>query len=183
MFVLARKWEATSESARGKASSEPPSGAENISTGRAWTSCTHLPRGRLALRIQRPPTPGGATTLEIIHGLLATDAVHELVGPSGGVAGAPRVGLVVASNSGRPGGAVYSHWETTVSMRLKRLHAGHNTQEECVVSSFLAGAVDASPNDMHARCTARTHAFEQAEAVLFSTLRRQFGMVIDDREE
>ena len=51
------------------------------------------------------------------------------------------------------------------------------------MSSFRVGAVGASPNDMHARCTARTHASEKAEAVLLSTLRRQFGMVIDDREE
>ena len=85
---------------------------------------------------------GGVTSLawQLYHEMLEKAAAAQAGALAGGAmatagATAPlrRIGVQVAGNSGRPGGAC-GHWDGNV----RSIHGRHTTQEEAVVSNWLA---------------------------------------------
>ena len=43
------------------------------------------------------------------------------------------IGVMVAGNSGRPGGGIYNPWFSSPQQRLQGVHPGHRTQEESIL--------------------------------------------------
>ena len=58
------------------------------------------------------------------------------------------IGVMVAGNGGRPGGAIYKPWFASPQKRLEGVHPGHRTQEENVVAAWLVGAERTAPQQM-----------------------------------
>ena len=46
------------------------------------------------------------------------------------------IGVMIAGNSGRPGGAIYKPWFASPEQRLQGVHPGHRTQEESIPGSL-----------------------------------------------
>lgn len=91
-----------------------------------------------------------------------------------------KLGVMVAGNSGRPGGAIYDHWEPALWKRLRSVHPGHTTQEECLVASWLVAAVGAAPHQLPRGSAEQEQALMHMDNVFKSQLWGKWGMVIQD---
>ena len=59
------------------------------------------------------------------------------------------IGVMIAGNSGRPGGAIYKPWFASPEQRLAEgVHPGHRGQEESVLAAWLVGSERISPHQM-----------------------------------
>ena len=59
------------------------------------------------------------------------------------------IGVMIAGNSGRPGGAIYKHWFASPEQRLAEgVHPGHRTQEESVLAAWLVGSERTAPHQL-----------------------------------
>ena len=125
-----------------------------------------------------------ATRLEFAQGSLdkasSSRVAWNLYKDAGPEHQGSKIGVFVAANSGRPGGAVYAHWGRTVESRLRNVHAGHKTQEECVVSAWLVSEAGASPNELSIKDSARKAAFERMDVLFKTHLLDKWGMVFND---
>ena len=57
-----------------------------------------------------------------------------------------RIGVMIAGNSGRPGGGIYNPWFSSPQQRLQGVHPGHRTQEHSILSSWLVGSERPAPH-------------------------------------
>ena len=60
------------------------------------------------------------------------------------------IGVMVAANSGQPGGAIFKHWLASPEQRLYGVHPGHRSQEESVVAAWLVGSERSAPQQLSA---------------------------------
>ena len=75
------------------------------------------------------------------------------------------IGVMIAGNSGRPGGAIYKPWFASPEQRLQGVHPGHRTQEENVVAAWLVGSERTAPQQLSAeRGQLRRETFVNMEA-------------------
>ena len=58
------------------------------------------------------------------------------------------IGVMIAGNSGRPGGAIYKPWFASPQQRLQGVHPGHRTQEEGIVAAWLVGSERRAPHQL-----------------------------------
>ena len=91
----------------------------------------------------------GVRELEFIIGPIdkagATQVAYELWTASGQNL---KIGVVVAGNSGRPGGAIFQPWKSSAQQRLEGVHPGHRGQEENEVAAWLVGTERAAPHQL-----------------------------------
>ena len=59
-----------------------------------------------------------------------------------------RIGVMIAGNSGRPGGSIYKPWFSSPQQRLQGVHPGHRAKEESVVAAWLVGSERTAPHQM-----------------------------------
>ena len=60
------------------------------------------------------------------------------------------IGVMIAGNSGRPGGAIYKPWFASPAQRLHGVHPGHHTQEESILAAWLVGSERTAPQQLSA---------------------------------
>ena len=58
------------------------------------------------------------------------------------------IGVMIAGNSGRPGGAIYKHLLASPEQRLQGVHPGYRTQEENLISAWLVGSERSAPQQL-----------------------------------
>ena len=91
----------------------------------------------------------GVRELEFVIGPIdiagATQVAYDLSTASGQDL---KIGVMVAGNSGRPGGAIYHAWKSSPQQRLEGVHPGHRGQEENVVAAWLVGTERAVPHQL-----------------------------------
>ena len=74
------------------------------------------------------------------------------------------IGVMVAGNSGRPGGAIYKPWFASPAQRLQAVHPGHRTQEESIMAAWLVGSERTAPQQLRSECDQlRRWAYENME--------------------
>ena len=61
------------------------------------------------------------------------------------------IGVMIAGNSGRPGGAIYKLWFASPEQRLQGVHPGHRTQEESILAAWLVGSERTAPHQLSAK--------------------------------
>ena len=92
-----------------------------------------------------------------------------------------RIGVMIAGNSGRPGGAIYKPWFASPQQRLQGVSPGHRTQEENVVAAWLVGSDRTAPQQVSAGLgQLRRETFVNMEARFLHCLHSQWGMVEND---
>ena len=124
----------------------------------------------------------GVRELEFVIGPIdiagATQVAYDLSTASGQDL---KIGVMVAGNSGRPGGAIYRPWKSSPQQRLEGVHPGHRTQEENVVAAWLVGSERTAPQQLSpAWVQLRRETFANMEARFRHCLHRKWGMVEDD---
>ena len=62
------------------------------------------------------------------------------------------IGVMIAGNSGRPGGAIYKPWFASPQQRLQGVSPGHRTQEEGIVAAWLVGSERTAPHQLSSEC-------------------------------
>ena len=62
------------------------------------------------------------------------------------------IGVMVAGNSGRPGGAIYKPWFASPEQRLHAVRPGHRTQEESIMAAWLVGSERIAPHQLRSEC-------------------------------
>ena len=92
------------------------------------------------------------------------------------------IGVMVAGNSGRPGGGIYNPWFSSPQQRLQGVHPGHRTQEHSILSSWLVGSERPAP---HIRSSENgilfpRQTYENMEDRFLRCLHRKWGMVEND---
>ena len=88
------------------------------------------------------------------------------------------IGVMVAGNSGRPGGAIYKPWFASPEQRLQAVHPGHRTQEESIMAAWLVGSERIAPHQLRSECDQlRRWAYENMEKRFLRCLHSQWGMV------
>ena len=91
------------------------------------------------------------------------------------------IGVMIAGNSGRPGGAIYKPWFASPQQRLQGVHPGHRTQEESILAAWLVGSERIAPHQMSLEWgELRRETFVNMEARFRHCLHRKWGMVEDD---
>ena len=91
------------------------------------------------------------------------------------------IGVMVAGNSGRPGGAIYKHWLASPEQRLHGVHPGHRSQEESVVAAWLVGSERSAPQQLSAdRRQLRRQTSANMEARFLHCLHGTWGMMEND---
>ena len=74
------------------------------------------------------------------------------------------IGVMVAGNSGRPGGAIYKPWFASPEQRLHAVRPGHRTQEESIMAAWLVGSERTAPQQLRPECDQlRRWAYENME--------------------
>ena len=93
-----------------------------------------------------------------------------------------RIGVMIAGNSGRPGGSIYKPWFSSPQQRLQGVHPGHHTQEESILSSWLVGSERTAPHISLAENGIQfpRQTYENMEDRFLRCLHRKWGMVEDD---
>ena len=61
------------------------------------------------------------------------------------------IGVMIAGNSGRPGGAIYAPWCWSPAQRLQGVHPGHWTQQENILAAWLVGSERTAPHQLSAK--------------------------------
>ena len=88
------------------------------------------------------------------------------------------IGVMVAGNSGRPGGAIYKPWFASPEQRLHAVRPGHRTQEESIMAAWLVGSERTAPQQLRSECDQlRRWAYENMEKRFLRCLHSQWGMV------
>ena len=88
------------------------------------------------------------------------------------------IGVMVAGNSGRPGGAIYKPWFASPEQRLHAVRPGHRTQEESIMAAWLVGSERIAPHQLRSECgQLRRWAYENMEKRFLRCLHSQWGMV------
>ena len=88
------------------------------------------------------------------------------------------IGVMVAGNSGRLGGAIYKPWFASPEQRLQAVHPGHRTQEESIMAAWLVGSERTAPQQLRSECDQlRRWAYENMEKRFLRCLHSQWGMV------
>ena len=88
------------------------------------------------------------------------------------------IGVMVAGNSGRPGGAIYKPWFASPEQRLHAVRPGHRTQEESIMAAWLVGSERTAPQQLRPECDhLRRWAYENMEKRFLRCLHSQWGMV------
>ena len=88
------------------------------------------------------------------------------------------IGVMIAGNSGRPGGAIYKPWFASPEQRLQAVHPGHRTQEESIMAAWLVGSERIAPHQLRSECDQlRRWAYENMEKRFLRCLHSQWGMV------
>ena len=91
------------------------------------------------------------------------------------------IGVMVAGNSGRPGGAIFKHWLASPEQRLHGVHPGHRSQEESVVAAWLVGSERSAPQQLRAdRRQLRRQTSANMEARFLHCLHGKWGMMEND---
>ena len=93
-----------------------------------------------------------------------------------------RIGVMIAGNSGRPGGSIYKPWFSSPQQRLQGVHPGHRTQEESILSSWLVGSERIAPHISLAENVIQfpRQTYENMEDRFLRCLHRKWGMVEND---
>ena len=116
----------------------------------------HRPRGTrdvVVSRCSRPFVAGcrRVRRLQFVEGPMdlagCTQVAYREWTASGQVS---RIGVMIAGDSGRPGGSIYRDddkpWFSSPQQRLQGVHPGHRTQEESILSSWLVGSERTAPH-------------------------------------
>ena len=91
------------------------------------------------------------------------------------------IGVMVAGNSGRPGGAIYKPWCWSPAKRLQGVHPGHRTQEESIVAAWLVGSERTAPHQLSAEWDQlRRDTLINMEFRFLHCLHDKWGMVEND---
>ena len=93
-----------------------------------------------------------------------------------------RIGVMIAGNSGRPGGSIYKPWFSSPQQRLQGVHPGHRTQEESILSAWLVGSERIAPHISSAENVIQfpRQTYEHMEDRFLRCLHRKWGMVEND---
>ena len=92
-----------------------------------------------------------------------------------------RIGVMIAGNSGRPGGAIYKPWFASPQQRLQGVSPGHRTQEEGIVAAWLVGSERTAPHQLSSECVQlRRWTCENMHKRFLRCLHSQWGMVEND---
>ena len=88
------------------------------------------------------------------------------------------IGVMIAGNSGRPGGAIYAPWFASLAKRLQGVRPGHWTQQEGILAAWLVGSERTAPHQLRSECgQLRRWAYENMEKRFLRCLHSQWGMV------
>ena len=91
------------------------------------------------------------------------------------------IGVMIAGDSGRPGGAIYKPWFASPQQRLQGVSPGHRTQEECIVAAWLVGSERSAPHQLYSEFgQVRRWTCENMEKRFLHGLHSQWGMVEND---
>ena len=87
------------------------------------------------------------------------------------------IGVMIAGNSGRPGGGIYNPWQgPSPQQRLQGAHPGHRAQEECIVAAWLVGSERTAPHQLSAEWgELRRATYENMERRFLHWLHDQWG--------
>ena len=109
----------------------------------------------------------------------ATQVAYNVRTASGQAAGEDlSIVVMIAGNSGRPGGAIYKLWFASPQQRLQGVHLGHRTQEESVVAAWLVGSERTAPQQLSAEWgQLRRETFLNMEKRFLHCLHDKWGMV------
>ena len=160
---------------------QPPSGAASAASRRP------LPRGKrnvVVSRCSRPFVAGcrRVQRLTICGGGLdlagCTQVAYREWTASGQVS---RIGVMIAGNSGRPGGAIYKPWFASPQQRLQGVSPGHRTQEEGIVAAWLVGSERTAPHQLSAKWDQLLReTYANMEFRFVHCLHNKWGMVEND---
>ena len=148
----------------------------------------HRPRGKRNVVVSRCSRPfvagcGRVQRLTICGGGLdlagCTQVAYREWTASGQVS---RIGVMIAGNSGRPGGSIYKPWFSSPQQRLQGVHPGHRTQEHSILSSWLVGSERPAPHISLAENGIQfpRQTYENMEDRFLRCLHRKWGMVEND---
>ena len=91
------------------------------------------------------------------------------------------IGVMIAGNSGRPGGAIYKPWFASPAQRLHGVHPGHHTQEESILAAWLVGSERTAPHQLSAEWDQlRRETLIKMESRFLHCLHDKWGMVEND---
>ena len=92
-----------------------------------------------------------------------------------------RIGVMIAGNSGRPGGGIYNPWFSSPQQRLQGVHPGHWTQQERILAAWLVGSERTAPHQLLAEMDQlRTETLMKMESRFLHCLYDKWGMVEND---
>ena len=88
------------------------------------------------------------------------------------------IGVMIAGNSGRPGGAIYAPWFASLAKRLQGVRPGHWTQQERILAAWLVGSERTAPHQLSAKWDQlRRETFANMEFRFVHCLHNKWGMV------
>ena len=91
------------------------------------------------------------------------------------------IGVMIAGNSGRPGGAIYAPWFASLAKRLQGVRPGHWTQQERILAAWLVGSERTAPHQLLAEMDQlRTETLMKMESRFLHCLYDKWGMVEND---
>ena len=91
------------------------------------------------------------------------------------------IGVMIAGNSGRPGGAIYAPWFASLAKRLQGVRPGHWTQQEGILAAWLVGSERTAPHQLLAEMDQlRTETLMKMESRFLHCLYDKWGMVEND---